>query len=319
VRARIGAVVDTLGLVGAGLPPPWCRRLVSVLIALHFLAIVAAVTSADSLRLPSPFQAIRFAAIFRPYLQLVFLKNPYRFFAPDPAPTLKLYFHVLRSNGTTAWVEFPRRADFISPSVYHRYCKMPQHAIRTTRDPVDRSRRVLNRVGEICISSYVRQIAKADGAKQRQSTVEVQVEVYEVSHGLMSVAQVREGWEATDLRLYRFDLLGRYMADGRRIDVEPIREVRKDILLTQLFHNDLLPRMSRQAERDLHRSEVQVADAIGVPEPILAFMTKSPGILGSAPDDLVARVGAVTATEMRESPFGAETREPIGGAELFPL
>jgi hypothetical protein len=298
------------------------KRVVSLLIAFHFGAILVAVTEADNLWLPAQLRIVRFAALFRPYLQLVFMNNPYRFFAPNPTATVRLYFHVTRHDGTTKWVELPRRAEFGLPLIYHRFCKMPQHAVRKMRYPMDRSQWALNRLGQACIASYVRQIAREDGGspKDGRPGPGARVEVYQVSHGLMSLAQARRGWEPTDLRLFEFHFLGDYMSDGRRIDDGPIRKVRKESLLSEVYYHEVIPRMSRNQGTDLTARQVAAAEEIGVPEPIRASLGRSPQFLDAVPDELATRFGTGrTKREDDESPFGMENQETTQSAGVFPL
>src|ERR1700731_1131803 len=115
--------------VAASGPPTRIKHILSFLIVLHFAGILIAVTSAGSGRYTAPSLSRRLSIPFRPYLQSLFLGASYRFFAPNPDPTRKLYFRVEREDGSVRWVEFPCRKDYSTMFVYFRYWKMPQQIV----------------------------------------------------------------------------------------------------------------------------------------------------------------------------------------------
>jgi hypothetical protein len=88
--AVTGAVAFLAAPIIASLPP--IRRLaVSVLVVVHFAAIVTVVIGAP----PGPyiFQEAQHW-IFRPYLDFMYLNNAYRFYSPEPSPASQLWFRV---------------------------------------------------------------------------------------------------------------------------------------------------------------------------------------------------------------------------------
>jgi hypothetical protein len=88
------AVAAVIALLAAGLvalPRMWRRIGVSVLIVLHFLAILSAVMSAS----PGPkAMGALYIYVFRNYLEFFYLTNAYHFYAPEPGPAYGLWFRI---------------------------------------------------------------------------------------------------------------------------------------------------------------------------------------------------------------------------------
>src|SRR5262245_11840191 len=107
--------------VAGNRPSRATRRVVSLLILVHFLAILTAVTSASSGPFAAPALAVLANRPFQPYLQLTFLANAYRFYAPDPGAPSVLWFRIQYDDRSVRWLELPRRADFVWRIPYERY------------------------------------------------------------------------------------------------------------------------------------------------------------------------------------------------------
>jgi hypothetical protein len=231
------------------------RRIASLLIVCHFTAIMVAVTNADDCNLPHALRHLHLMGLLRPYLQLLFLTNRYRFFAPDPGgDTKQLYFHLLRTDGTTTWVELPHPRDRRLAALYCR-------------------RRALSDLAEcdtpsVLIPSYVRRIAQLDSYDKHSSVTIATIDVYRAIHNPMSVTQARNGWSFADIRLYEFIHLGRFNAVGLRLDAGRSQAITGRELVELIVREDLIPQLHGDSATLLSSRGLAVAQSIGVPEPI---------------------------------------------------
>ena len=276
----------------ASLPRIDIRRAASFAILLHFLAIATAVISVRSGRFDAPWLTVGLSVPFRPYLRFLFLESPYRFFAPNPGPTLKFYLRIERRHEDPCWVEFPRRSDMSGPIPYHRALELVE---RNLQGISPSNQMTMTEQGRICLSSFVRHVARISGGNESDATPASvsQIEAYAVEHSFLSPDQIRSGMKTTDLRLYRCYALGRFNSDGRRTDEGPVRELAMEVLATQMLVNDVLPRL-KQRKSDVKATEtIFLMKGIGVPDPICALVAKSPELLEASPGQLATRLHAV--------------------------
>jgi hypothetical protein len=272
-------------------PPPAVRRALSLVIVLHFLAVLTAVTSASSPGFPAPELAVRANALVRPYLQLTFLTSPYRFFAPNPGPVNVLWFRLRYADGSVRWVELPRREDFVPRMAYQRHLSVAM-LLGQQVVPADDGGARLTELGQVYLASYVRHLARTR-ARPGPGGAAVAVRgvgVYTALHGLLTPAQVRAGWEVVDLRTYQATFLGAYDPDGNRTGgrhpdqaCKPISHVAAGILAV-----DYYPRLRRDAGADPRR----LADELGLPAPIRRLLVRFPELLapGAEKGDLPGRI-----------------------------
>jgi hypothetical protein len=103
---------------------PRARFIVSVLIILHFAAVISA-----PLAIPQP--SSRLARLVEgylsPYTSLLYLRHGYRFFAPDPGPSHLLIFEVACEDGTIIKGRFPDSAIHQPRLMYHRFFMVGEH------------------------------------------------------------------------------------------------------------------------------------------------------------------------------------------------
>lgn len=100
---------------------PWSprvRAIVSVLIALHVLAVFSAPWSSP----PPASDLSRFVARrFEPYLYGAYLNHGYRFFAPNPGPSHLVEYELVFADGRTEVGRFPDLKKHWPRLHYHRY------------------------------------------------------------------------------------------------------------------------------------------------------------------------------------------------------
>jgi len=100
---------------------PWSQRtrlLVSALLVLHLLAVFVGPWQMQ----PSPWIAQRLGEAFAPYLEVTYLNNGYRFFAPDPPPRSNLIaYEVTTEDGRVIHGLFPHRQHHQPRLLYHRH------------------------------------------------------------------------------------------------------------------------------------------------------------------------------------------------------
>ena len=101
--------------------PRWPRRLITIWLLYHVLAITA-----PPLVVPPTSRLLRnVSQVFRPYLQAFYLNHGFHFFAPEPGDSTLVAFTVERENGTTIDGIMPHRR--IWPRLlYHRHLMLTE-------------------------------------------------------------------------------------------------------------------------------------------------------------------------------------------------
>src|SRR5262249_25410698 len=113
-------IAAVLGAVITAIPAGWRMLVGSVLILLHFAAILTAVTVVPPSDGPSPYVAPHlWTRASRPWLQFTMLNNGYHFYAPEPGPAQLLWFYVEFADGESVWVRIPDH-DKVSSHVERR-------------------------------------------------------------------------------------------------------------------------------------------------------------------------------------------------------
>lgn len=285
-------------------PSPTTRRGVTLLLLVHFFAILTAVTSYSTYQFPAPALAVWANKPLRPYLQLTFLNHAYRFFAPNPGVPTVQWFRVQYQDRSVRWVESPQPA---RPWIRMPYMRrltvalaLPQFVQPVPGDP---ARQQFTDFGQICLASYARHVARLhERTGLDGSLVPVKsVGVYCIQHAPLSPEQVRAGWERVDLRTYQATFVGAFSADGTRTDefrpdlVErPISQVAAGILEV-----DVYPLLRKNPASD----GLQVANDLCLPAPVHRLLTRYPELLvpSTGEDNLQERIERVLAGEGRPS------------------
>ena len=261
------------------------RRVLSVAIVAHFVAIAVAVTSYSSPNFPAPVLAVRASTMFQPYLQLTFLNNAYRFFAPNPGTPIIFWFRVQYQDGRVHWRELPGRAQPLWRAPYQRRLNLSvQLGQQLAFVSDEKDRKMLAPLGKVLLESAVRHVART-AAEQPVASGVATVGVYSVFHTIVTPAEVRDGWTPTDLRTYRPVFVGAYTPTGERIDEFQPTVVDQSIayVAAGIVAVDVRPSMAHG------RDAATTIASLGLPDPITLFLLRHPELLDSSPDENLER------------------------------
>jgi hypothetical protein len=256
------------------------RRMVTVLLILHFFAILTAVTASSDRDYPAPQVAVWANEPLRPYLQSTLMNNSYRFFAPNPGSPTVLWFRVQYEDRQVRWLEAPTPPSSFLRGAYQRRLNLamqPSQQVGPVAGETGRYR--LTNVGEIYLASYARHVARRHqridpgGGQVPVRTVGI----YFAQHASRTPAQVREGWESTDLRTYKFIFTGAYRPDGQRVD--EFRPFLKDQSISSvaagILEVDLYPLLSGREGAEA----ASLIDTLSPPAPIRELLTRYPELV----------------------------------------
>jgi hypothetical protein len=251
--------------------PLWGKVVVSIVVLLHFFAILTAVTGAGSVNFPAPELALHVKDFYtRPYLHFTFLTNPYRFYAPNPGPTNLVWFRLTYADGSVKWAETPRRKDWPIRMPYQRHLcvVMLFDQMAISASPEDPAVRRLTNEGKIVASSMVRYMARKHGRTLDDGTPNpvTEVAIYNVMHSIMEPWQVQNDWDLNDLRLHTPLYVGTFTADGIQLDAGTTTieyRVASD-MAAYILSRDLYPLFRKYPGRD--RGELM--DEVGAPPAI---------------------------------------------------
>jgi hypothetical protein len=308
----------------AGLPPAWVQLLVSLLVCSHFAAILVTVGGASSPNFPAPVPLVKSSRVVRPYLQTIFMTNAYRFYAPDPGPTDLLWVRFKFADGSVRWRELPRRADFPLRMPFQRqlalfllmnlYLEQAPLDLTTLEGatesvaPTSSTPRLrLNALGRICFRSVVRHLA-ADAAAPDRGTPK-EIDVYRVSHLIITPQQKRLGWRTDDPRLYQIYFVGTFAANGDRAfenEETPWKPRHVQGLFAEIVQDDLSRWL---AKRDVSDREKLAAalEEFGLPLPMRWPILEDPSLL-----KIKSRLDLEKAFDERVELFCAQARQALG-------
>ncbi len=258
--------------------------LVSLLVGIHFFAILTAVTSSGSGKYTSPYVAMQLNEPFQPYLETLFLRNGYRFFAPNPGPNFVVWFRLSYQDGRIRWIEFPKRQNFATPLAYTRMLSVANMGSTTYPDEDDPDKGFVNPVTQICLSSFARHIGSEKAVTQslRDEGDLMSIEIYRIAHLYIMPDQIREGWDYTDLRLYQPMYLGAYRSDGTQIDKDVVRYCKTPILVSDMISNDIVPELFKiPVENQTPETLLAELDRLGIPEPVRRLVYQNPEMIAS--------------------------------------
>ncbi|MEO2034196.1 MAG: hypothetical protein ABGZ35_19140 [Planctomycetaceae bacterium] len=294
-------------------PRRWVKWVVSLLVCLHFFAILTAVTSSGSGRFNSPYLAMRLNEPFQPYLETLFLRNGYRFFAPNPGPNFVAWFRITYEDGRIRWYEFPRRKDFATPLAYTRMLSVANMGSQTYEHPADPDKLEIIPGTRICLSSYARYVASDQLVERglREAGPVQTIEIYRVGHMYIMPDQIREGWDYTDLRLYEPIYLGAFRPDGSQIDRDAAVYCQTTVLVTDMIQNDIAPVLlsSEVSGPEAYAAELE---KLGIPDPVRRLIELRPQIVSLSTAEITEHVRAAVGMETEDEMDEAES-EPSGG------
>lgn len=245
--ARSHQKAQTISDQALGWPGP-VRVIVSLILLWHLSAVIVSPWSR-----PPPVSELstRVAQYYRPYINALHLNQGYRFFAPDPPPESNIIrYEVTKSDGTVHKGEFPdRRADW-PRLLYHRHFMITAQVIAETVPPPE------SIVPAEMPPAFFAEASKQEIKQYRlerqeyvdrlhQSVPELEslarhllnqyggesVKLYDVSHRVPRIGDVRNGMKLTADSLYSKREIGELTAGrewswaegigGRRIELLP--------------------------------------------------------------------------------------------------
>ncbi len=279
-------------------PRRWVRWLVSLLVCLHFFAILTAVTSSGSGQFDSPYVAVKLNEPFRPYLDTLFLRNGYRFFAPNPGPNFVTWFRMTYEDGRVRWHEFPLRKNFATRLAYTRMLSVSNMSSQIHDHPTDPNKATIVPGTRICLSSFARHIASDRLVESglREAGAIQSIEIYRVSHLYIMPDQIRKGWEYTDLRLYQPIYLGTYRPDGSQLDKDAARFCSTPILVTDMIKNDIAPVLLTKDAKGTAGYAAKL-EILGIPEPVCKLIGTHPEIVSLSTAEITEHVRAALGIE----------------------
>jgi hypothetical protein len=252
----LGSYFDSLGLllqvlngvavavaIISALPTHLRILVISLLILLHFAAILTAVTVVPAPNGTAPFLSDQvYNRFVRPYLQLTNLNNGYHFYAPEPGPTSLLWFRVQFADGASRWVRIPDHKTVCNHLERRRYGAlatmtgqaMPvnpareqellqkrlqaaqEHNIPLSSDlpPMAQYREPSAQV-LLLLSSFARRVARTTEHPQGSDSPVVGVKIYHVEFLNPPVQHFQAGRDPLDPTLYQAYYQGEYDRTGQ--------------------------------------------------------------------------------------------------------
>lgn len=171
---------------------PRLRLFISVLLALHLLAIVSAPWAMQ----PSSLLAQRVFRFFQPYLDAAYLNHGYHFFAPEPGPCHTIRFELTFADGSRAEGVFPDREAHTPRLLYHRHFMLTESAGRLALDEQTQSQ--------------LDALSRSFAAHLLTQTGAVQVRLFLRRRYIPSPEQVASGMELTAVELLAERSLGTF-------------------------------------------------------------------------------------------------------------
>ncbi len=166
-------------------PRPAVRAALSVLIALHVLAVFIGPWAMP----PQTSElAVTFARVFQPYLEIMGLANGYRFFAPEPGPSHLVRYEITGDDGRHVEGVFPDRQQHKPRLLYHRYFMLSEF-INTLENPNGPPNNL-----QAYSKSYAEHLMHEHQAQP--------IKLFLRRHYIPRMSEVREGMKLTDKRLY---------------------------------------------------------------------------------------------------------------------
>lgn len=233
--------------------PTWLKWGVSALIVIHFAAILTAITGLAVGYAAPPRLCALMNKKFAPYLEFVFLQNPYRFYAPNPGCDPTIWARIRYSDGSVRWLEFPHPPESALPVVRLRLLSMPRSAVETIPVGETPGEVILSPMSRICLASYVRGLVRSHPMDDEQGLplLTEDVEIYRIEQRCMVPREAREGWNFSDLGLREATYLGTYFVNGEmrespRGEPVPIHElaariIQEDAGIEQSLASSALP------------------------------------------------------------------------------
>jgi hypothetical protein len=264
------------------------RRLVSLAIVLHLVALLTAVAMPPYFRgAPAAVVTWIYHHVTRPYLEFVALTNDYRFYAPEIAIYTQAWFRISNADGTVRWTQFARRDEFSLHMHYQRQLGIPlmmQSALRASASKPGAPE--ITATGRVLFASFVRYAARRE---QARGTTPMEIQLYFVAHRVRQPAEIQRGWSPTDPRLYLPRYLGTYDTNGEsRIASRNAQypTIPMSLFVTTMLGEDIGP--------------ARVRDETTLPDPARDLLVRHPELVErSGDEDLRNRIRSIVAADDR--------------------
>lgn len=190
------------------------RVVVSVLVALHLMAVFVAPWSAPP---PSSDLARTVAGWFAPYLHLAYLNHGYRFFAPDPGPSHLVRYELEMPDGSIKTGRFPDVGEHWPRLLYHRHFMISESVFNITQPFVEsppggfvnaaqrEAFETEKQRSSIIVRSLARYMIQQHGARR--------VRLFVQTHHIPAPWDLESGMQLDDQRLYQERPLGEFAGD----------------------------------------------------------------------------------------------------------
>lgn len=218
------------------------RAIVSLMIVLHFVGILSAVSSVP----PTPaLMNWAWVYFYRPYLQFMYLNNAYHFYSPEPGPGVLVWFYVRYDDGSDDWYKIPERGQNPLVQEYQRrlslaestnqLLQMPpgtpfaqgiveRRSVAAHRDGIPfhpvidawMQRREPNAYSKEMVQTYARYVAHLK-ARETGKTVSG-VKVYRVVHMIPLANEIAAGIDPAEKHFYYPYYQGEFTAEGKLKD-----------------------------------------------------------------------------------------------------
>ena len=169
------------------------RRVVTVWLVWHFTGLVFAAAAAR----PSAEIVRQGWQLFSYYLQSLYLNHAYRFYSPEPGPTMLMRYTLTMPDGSIVTKDaFPQRSDYGPRLRYQRHLALT-NALSGEKQPAQR-----------LAESFARHLFETTGAET--------IDLSRVAHFPRSMSDARRGADPTDEAFYLPpDRLGRLTWDSQ--------------------------------------------------------------------------------------------------------
>lgn len=196
---------------GQGGWSPRKKRWVSALLLFHLLAVVTPALASY----PSSHLTRTLFWYLHPYIQIAFLDNSYKFFAPEPSASNLIRYELEFADGTRQGGVFPNLNEHWPRLLYHRHFMLSErvgNGMPMTQDvrPGDPLPEIPPQV-QVYIDSFAKHLLAAHHANQ--------VTLYCRRHVLPTPEDIMRGRKLSDERFYFERNLGTYVSPQ-----EPARE-----------------------------------------------------------------------------------------------
>jgi hypothetical protein len=233
VLAGVAAFAALVVLLPSGIQ----RAIVSVMIVLHFVGILSAVSSVPP---TPPLMHWAWTYVYRPYLQFMYLNNAYHFYSPEPGPGIMVWFYVRYEDGSADWYKIPDRSQNPLALEYQRRLSLAEstnqlllqmgpipedvrkkrwQAFETDHIPlhpgldITTQYRVPNSFSKEMVKTYARYVAHLKARETGQ--VVIGVKVYRVVHNLPTPKEIGAGIDPTEKHFYYPYFQGEFTPDGQ--------------------------------------------------------------------------------------------------------